>query len=512
MSHDAVVIGAGSNGLTTAALLAKRGRKVLLLERRDLVGGLAAAEEFHPGYRSPGLLHDTSGVRPWVIDALGLERFGLRLRGRAPDLLSLAEDGSGLVLHGDPARAAEAIGERSSRDAERYAAYRGFIDGIRGVLSGFLDRPPLDLLEPESIGILELARRLFPLRRLGRKRMMELLRLPPMCVGDWLAEWFETGPLQAALAYPALAGGFAGPRSPGTNLNLLLREAAAGAGVEGGGPALVGALERAARDLGVELRTDAGVERILIDSGAACGVRLEHGEELRAPVVAASCDPKRALLGLLPAGALSRRVEQRMRQYRTRGTTAQMLLALDRPLELRGAAGGPVELALTAGSLLRLERAFDAVKYRRLPEEPILEIHAPTDPAGELAPAGHRVVSILAHFVPYDLEPGWDDEQRRRLGERITSQLERHAPGLSSSVVASELISPADLETRYGLTGGQIHHGEQALDQLLIRPTPDCAGYRTPVEGLFLCGGGSHPGGGLSCAPGALAAAAIDSA
>jgi phytoene dehydrogenase-like protein len=227
---------------------------------------------------------------------------------------------------------------------------------------------------------------------------------------------------------------------------------------------------------------------------------------LEAGQVASSCDPRTTFLKLLPRGDAWARAERNLRAFRARGTTAHISWALDRPPAFPAAGGITPEFARISPGLLQIERAFDAVKYRRFSDEPALEVHIPGVADGERAPAGHAVVSALVHFAPRDLEAGWDDSQREALADRASAILELHAPGFSSSVVARKVRSPADLEEEYGLDGGQIHHGEHYLDQLLIRPVPGCVGYRTPVTGLFLCGGGSHPGGGLTCAPGALAA------
>jgi phytoene dehydrogenase-like protein len=237
---------------------------------------------------------------------------------------------------------------------------------------------------------------------------------------------------------------------------------------------------------------------------------LAGGERIEAPVVAASCDPKHLFLNLLAPGVIPYRLEHRIRMFRTRGTTAQLLLALDTPVRFacRPEANG-IAFARTGGSLTRLEKAFDAVKYRTFSETPALEVHVPTVAAPDLAPAGHSVMSVLIHFAPYDLEAGWDEAQKERLGNRVVEILETHVPGLKSTIVSGQILSPRDLEERYGITGGHIHHGEHSLDQLLMRPAPECSEYRTPVPGLFLCGAGSHPGGGLTCGPGALAASSI---
>jgi len=506
---DVIVIGAGVNGLTAAGLLARRGRKVLVVERRDAVGGLASGFAFAPGYRSAGLLHDTTGVRPHVVDALGL---GLSIRPARPSILALGDAGASLMIHGVEAEAVRAIAALSAKDAAAWPRFRGFIERIRPVLGRFVDEPPVDLIGIESMGSWDLLKRALRVRRLGADDMMELMRLPPMSVADWLGEWFETDLLKAALALPALTGAFMGPRSPGGNANLLLHECAAGTGVAGGAPALVAALERAARDAGATIRTGAAVEEILLSDGAARGVRLAGGERIASRGVAASCDPRTALLGLLPPGAIAWHTEHRLRHFRARGIVAQVLLALDKAPVFPGAGGVPVEFARTGAGLDDLERAFDAVKYRRCPAAPVLDIHVPTVSAPGLAPEGGAVVSALVHFAPYDPEGGWDDAAHAALADRVIAILERHAPGIASSVVGREVLSPRDIESRYGTTGGHLHHGESALDQILVRPAPECARYATPVPGLTLCGSGSHPGGGLTCAPGALAARSILSA
>jgi phytoene dehydrogenase-like protein len=490
-------------------LLARAGRRVLVVERRGELGGLASGDELHPGYRSAGLLQDTGGVRRGIVRELGLERHGLQLRREPPRVLALGDDGPGLMLGSNVAATTRALGAFSARDGQRYGGYRAFIESVRHLFASLLDAPPVDLLDPGADGNWTLLRHAVRLRRLGRKPMMELLRLPSMSLDDWLGEWFECDLLKAALALPALSGTWLGPRSPGSNANLLCREAIAGPGVSGGATALVAALERAARDAGVETRVAARVERILVESERACGVVLDDGAELRAAVVAASCDPRQTFLNLLPATAISSRLEHLIRNFRTRGTTAQLLLALDAPLRFATESESEIEFARCASSLRQLEQAFDAVKHRRLPERPVLEIHVPSVSTPGLAPSGHTVVSALVHFVPFDLEGGWDEDQRERIGDRVLELLERHAPGVSSSVVARKMLAPPDIAAHHGVTNGQIHHGEQSLDQLLVRPVPECNRYRTPLPGLFLCGSGSHPGGGLTCAPGALAARAI---
>jgi phytoene dehydrogenase-like protein len=332
-----------------------------------------------------------------------------------------------------------------------------------------------------------------------------------MCVADFLNERFATPLLVEGLAAPALVGTWAGPWSAGTTTFWLLAECAAGRFVEGGPPALVAALERAARAAGAEIRTGAEVVRIRAEGGRVVGLALGSGETLDAPVVVATSDPKRTLLELVAPGVLPIRIEEEAQRIRSRGTAAKIHLALDGPLELAGRPGDSSEaIRIGGGHVDDLERAFDAVKYGEASAAPHLEVRVPTVADPGLAPAGHHIVSILASFAPYDLKAGWSEAARARLLESVLARLERHAPGVRSRLVAAELLAPPDLEARFGVTGGQLHQVEPALDQLwVLRPSPSTARYATALPGLFLGGAGSHPGGGVRPTPGLLAAEAV---
>jgi phytoene dehydrogenase-like protein len=339
--------------------------------------------------------------------------------------------------------------------------------------------------------------------------MREILRLGPMCVADWLGEWFETELLRSVLAGPSLEGAFLGPWSPGTNANLFRREALAGPAVSRGPQALVDALVRAAESHGATIRFAAPVDSIRVAAGRVEGVGVDGGEPVDARAVVATCDPRSALLGLLGRSDRAPSVERNVAAYRSLGCTAKIHLALRRPLRFAGRPDLSAAYVRTGETLDDMERAFDAAKYGRFSSTPILDVHVPTiaDPA--LAPPGHHVASILASFAPHDLAGGWTEERREALGDAVVAALERHAPALRDAIVAREVLAPPDLEERYGLTGGHLFHGDHALDQLLVRPVPECARYRTPIAGLFLGGSGSHPGGGITCGPGRLAAAAV---
>lgn len=485
--YDEIVIGAGVNGLIAATRLATGGRRVLVVDRGNRPGGRCASHTFHPGYRSPGLLSDTAAFRPVLSDELDLGRFGIRRCGSAARCFTLLSGGTQVAPY----------------DTDN--PWHAWLGKVAPVIESFIDGPPLELLHPERAPLTELLQRGFELRRLGRKTMMELLRVPPMSLADWLRESFDDEPTMAALALPALIGTWLAPRSPGSAFNLLFDRIAASTQVHGGTPALIEGLVAAAKAAAVTFRYDAKVERLHVEAGRVTGVVLGGGETIAAKRVAASSNPRQLMLEQLPVGLLPWRQRRRYRAYRCRGTTAQLLLALDGvPAALEG-----IEFAQTATSLDEIERAFDAVKYRTFSDAPVLWIHQASLAAPVLAPAGGATLSVLIQYVPHDLADGWTDDARARLLRAVLRRLEDRVPGIGERVVGSELLDPPEIERRYGLPGGQIHHGEHALDQWLVRPDPDAAAYETPVPGLWFCGGGSHPGGGLTGAPGRLATRAM---
>lgn len=506
---DVAVIGAGHNGLTAAAWLARQGRKVVVLERRERAGGLAASEEFVPGYRTAGVLHETAAVRRWVVSQLDLVGHGLELRKEGLPILIPAATGSGYLHWRNPERAASEIAALSSTDGESYRKFRAFVSRLQPVVRKVFDEPPADLERLGPGDLWDLGRRALTLRLLGRADMMELFRIVPMCVADWLREWFETEIISAALAGEAVTHGVTGPWSPGTNLNLLLSETLAHAGVKGGPASLLAALEKAAAGVGVEVRTAAPVKALNFENGTVAGVILEDGEVVAARQVAAACDPKTLFLDLIPPHYLLLEFEREVTLYRTRGTAARVDLALRAYPEFTCRPKLEAARIRTGATLDELERAFDPVKYRQMSTRPMLDIYVPTVERPELAPAGHHVFSILVHWVPYALEGGWGADQKEQLFERVMDTLGRYAPTSRELTVGHRVMTPVDLESDYGVSGGHLYHGEHATDQLLTRPTAQCAQYATPFPGLYLCGSGSHPGGGITCAPGALAARAI---
>lgn len=507
--YDIIVIGGGHNGLTAATILAKKGKKVLVVEKRDILGGIAAGEEFHSGYSTTGLLHDTSGVRSDVVSDLQLQKFGLEIESNRADVTLLSKDGKSVNIQASVEGTAAAIKEFSEKDAQSYKEYQEFLKKISKVINNLMDNPPPDV-DVENLtmaSLVVLAKKGMLLKGLGNKTMMELLKVAPMCVTDFLNEKFETDFIKAGIAAPALYGGYAAPWSAYSTINLLLWECASRSNVKGGPQALINALEKAAKHAGVEIRTSSAVERILLnDEGAAIGVRLVGGEEIQSSKVAASCTPKETFLNLFGDFEIEYELDYWIEKVRSRGTTAKVNIAVNKTVELNGKT---VEYARTGNSFDEMEKAFDPVKYKEVTDMPFLDIHIPTVSNSTLALEGHSVVSVLVHQIPYDFKIGWNDKTKKTLGDNVLKELEIYSPGISSAVVSMEVLSPLDFEERYNLTEGHIYHGEHFVDQLITRPIPACARYSTPINGLFLCGSGSHPGGGITCAPGSMAAEEI---
>lgn len=503
--YDIIVIGGGHNGLTAATALAKKSKKVLLLEQRPILGGIAAGEEFYPGYQTTGLLHDTSGVRSQVIKALNLEKFGLKTKNARPAVSLLSKDGDSLQLRPDMEATIAGISKFSQKDANNYIIYRAFIDKISGFIGKLMNEIPPDLNNLGSKQLWDLAKKGMAMKKLGKKTMMEFLKVAPMAVADFLNEKFETDFIKAGIAGPSIYGSYTGPWSSYTTFNLLLWECTANECVIGGPQALIRSLENAANEAGVDIRTDTQVDKIMLDENRkVSGVKLAGGEEITAPIVASSCTPHETFHELLLPNQIDYALEHGIKHFRSRGTTAKVNLAVNREISFNGVSG--VEFARTGNSFDEMERAFDTVKYRKFSDEPVLDIHIPTIENPELAPKGHAVVSILVHFAPHHFEEGWSDDSKNELLNHVLKTLKQYVPDISTSLVGSEVLSPVDLESRHNLTNGHIFHGEHAIDQLITRPVPSCARYVTPINGLYLCGSGSHPGGGITCMPGYLGA------
>jgi phytoene dehydrogenase-like protein len=517
MKADVLVVGGGVNGLTTAALLAKAGRRPLVLEARGVVGGCAVTEEFHPGFRASTVAHLAGPFRAGLVRDLGL---AVEFVESEPRLYAPAPDGEGLALYGDAARTAAGIARLSPKDAKAWPEFAACLARIGPVLSRVLDMTPPDIDTPRLGDAFPLLGLGLGFRGLGRKDATRVLRWGPMAVADFVAEWFESERLRAALAGRGIWGAAAGPWSAGTTTQFLLLTAQAGGNaagsavhVKGGLGALTGALGEAVKRAGGTLRTGARVERFTVKDGRVSGVVLAGGEAIEAGAVVSALDPQKTFLSLLDPTLLDPDDARRLRNYRAKGMASKVNLALSGLPTFAGSAAGDPSLLRgrihIGPSIDDLEHAYDDGKYGRISKRPYLDVTIPTliDPG--LAPSGQHVLSVYVQFTPYTAK-GEAKEQREEVAEVTLSTLEAYAPGLRKLVVGKQVLLPRDLEAEYGVTGGHPLHGEPSLDQLFVtRPVLGLARYRAPLAGLFLCGAGTHPGGGVTGGPGQNAAAEI---
>lgn len=517
---DVIIIGAGHNGLVTAFYLATAGLRPLVLESRETAGGCVANETFAPGYQAP-LSNCIGPLRASIVRDMALGRTVTFIRPD-PRLVALGPDGHALVFATDPARTAEAIRPFSEKDAAAYPEFCATLRRLGGFLGDLLEMTPPDIDSPAAGELWELLKTGKRFRSLGKKDSFRLLRWGPMAAADLVAELFETDLLQAAVASRGVFGTAQGPWSAGSGAVLLLNAAidpapgGSSVSVKGGPGALARAMADAARGAGVQIRTGVRVARVIVEEDRASGVILEDGTEIRARAVISNADPRRTFLDLVDPVNLDPGFLTKVRNFRMRGTVAKVHLALSGLPTFAGVAN-PADLhgrVVIAPGIDYLERAFDPSKYGEIPQQPFLDITMPTLGDPSMAPAGKHVLSAHVQFVPYKLATGtpWD-EQRSELAAVVLRTLEQYAPGISGMVEATQVLTPVDLERTYGLTGGQIYHGEPSLDQLFtMRPILGWARYRTPIEGLFLCGSGTHPGGGITGASGQNAAREITKA
>jgi phytoene dehydrogenase-like protein len=518
-SRDIVIIGGGPNGLVAAGYLAKAGWKPLVLERRETVGGVASTEEFTPGFRCSSVLQSAGPFLPSIAAELGLDRHGLSPIATDVRVFAPAPDGRGIRLYEDPKKTAAELEKISAHDARGYLAFHQSLGRIGRVLEPLLRMTPPSIDDPsfsEMWGLFGVGRRF---RALPRRDAFRLLRWGPMAVADLVSEFFETELLRAVVAARGIAGTFAGPWSAGTSLGVILQAAtdanAAGPAsfLRGGLGALTGALAAAAKGFGARIRTGARVARIQTKAGAVSGVVLSTGEEVAARAVVSGADPKTTLLSLVDPVDLDPDFIQRIRNYRSVGALARVHLALselpDFPAARAGGSNGSSALSgrIHIGpDIDSLERAYDAAKYGDFSPHPYCDVTIPTVTDPSLAPAGSHVMSIAAQFAPYRLKTGDWNAKREALGDAVVETIAAYAPNLKSSIVGRRVMTPLDLEETYGLTGGHVFHGDSTLDQVFtMRPLLGWAQYRTPIRGLYLCGAGTHPGGGVTGAPGANA-------
>jgi len=515
--YDAVVIGGGHNGLTSAAYLAKAGKKVLVLERRHVLGGAAVTEEIFPGFKFSVYSYVVSLLRPEIIRELELPKHGLEILPLDGTITPLDDDYLWRVNdHGTTIRE---LRRWSKNDAEAYEEYGQLMAEMARFIKPILSIVPPDPGKLNPMDWLPLAGLAKGFKDLPTRLQTTFIQLMTMSAADFLDQWFETEPLKATMSASGIIGTFQGPRSPGTAYVLLhhymgeIDGAFRAWGIPKGGTGGVSnAIASAALSLGVEIRTEAPVARIDVKGGRTTGVTLESGEVLEADVVLSSVDSNLTFLKLLEPGTLDPDFEAEVRRYKYRGSSGKVNLALDGLPELACKPGvGPwLRGAISfSPNLDYMERAYDDAKFGRFSERPYIDCIMPTLVDPSMAPPGKHIMSCFVQYAPYKLEPDkeWNDREREAFGENVIDTLEERFPDIRSKILHKMFITPKDIEDVTGLTEGNIFQGELSLEQLFFnRPVPGWARYRTPVQNLWMCGSATHPGGGIMGAPGRIAA------
>ncbi len=517
--YDAIIIGGGHNGLVTAAYLARAGKKVVVLERRHLVGGATVTEEVFPGFKFSVFSYVVSILRPEIIRDLSLPAHGLTILPLESTLTPLP-NGDYLYRDGDHYRTLRDIARHSPRDAANYDDYARWMYQMAKAVKYMLGIIPPDpaSLNPKDLGGLAALGKHF--LGLGAEPLYMLTKLMTMSSADFLEEWFESDPLKATMSASGIIGTFLGPRSPGTAYVLLHHYMGEIDGSfrawgfhKGGTGAMAETIASAARALGVEIRLNAPVEQVIVKNGRATGVVLQNGDELAANIVVSSLDPKLTFLKLLDPTLLPDELTAAIRNFNIRGSSGKVNLALDALPNLACMPGQGAHLrgAISISpSVAYLERAYDDAKYGRFSQRPYIDMIIPSMIDPDMAPPGKHVMSCFVQYAPYQLREGTWPEQREAFGDAVVNTLAEYIPNLKDIILYRQVMTPWDIEQVTGLSQGNIFQGELSLSQLFfLRPAPGLAQYRTPIKGYWQCGSGTHPGGGITGAPGRLAALEI---
>jgi len=517
--YDVIVIGGGHNGLVNAAYLAKAGKKVLALERRHVLGGAAVTEEIIPGFLFSECSYVVSLLRPEIIRELDLPRHGLEilpLDGTFTPMLN----GDYLWRMNDHARTQREIRRHSRLDAEAYDEFSKMMTPMCRFVKPMLSMIPPDptTLNPRDLKQLHFMLQRF--RSLSSDERYTLIQLMTMSAADFLDQWFETDALKATMSASGIIGTFLGIRSPGTAYVLLHHYMGEIDGAfrswgfsRGGTGAISNAIGAAAREAGVEIRTQAAVDKILVKNGRAAGVVLKSGEEISATVVSSSVDPHLTFEKFMQPSDLPSDFLEGVRRYKYRGSSGKVNIALDGLPEFKAMPGTGAHLrgaiSISPG-VEYMERAYDDAKYGNFSRRPYIDMVIPslTDPS--VAPPGKHVLSCFVQYAPYKLAQGTWDDQREAFGDTVVNTIAEHAPNIKKLIIGRQVLTPLDLEREFGLTQGNIFQGELSLEQLFfLRPVPGWAYYRTPIDGLYMCGSATHPGGGIMGAPGRIASQVI---
>jgi phytoene dehydrogenase-like protein len=515
--YDAIVIGGGHNGLTNAAYLARAGKKVLVLERRHVLGGAAVTEEVFPGFKFSVCSYVVSLLRPEIIRDLDLPRHGLEILPLDGTFTPMP-NGDYLWRVNDHGKTRREIARHSRLDAEAYEEFGKAMLAMCRFVKPILNMVPPD---PATMNLRELAKLLFLGRRfrdLSNEDKYNQVQLMTMSAVDFLDQWFETDVLKATMSASGIIGTFLGVRSPGTAYVLLHHYMGEIDGAfrswgfsRGGTGAISNAIASAARESGAEIRTEAPIAKIIVRKGRADGVVLENGDEFQADVVSSSVDPRLTFTRFIEPDALPDEFLEEVQRYKFRGSSGKVNLALDALPDFKCLPGAGAHLrgAISISpSVEYMERAYDDAKYGNFSRRPYIDMVIPTLTDPSVAPPGKHILSCFVQYAPYKLRPGLNwDEQREAFGNNVIDTIAEHAPNIKNIILHKQVLTPLDLERDFGLSEGNIFQGELSLEQLFfLRPVPGWAQFRTPIKNLYICGSAAHPGGGIMGAPGRLAA------
>ena len=516
--YDAIIIGAGHNGLVAAAYLAKAGRKVLVLERRHLVGGAAVSESLYPGFTYSVCSYVVSLMRPWIIRDLELVKHGLSIVPLECSYTPQPE-GPGLCRWPDPDKNRREIARLSPKDADTYPEFGRAVGRLSRFVKPFIDSPAPDPLSLNPKDLWQLLGMGKAFRELGDDLAALQFKLTTMSGVDFLREWFESDELIAPMSCSGIIGTFLGVKSPGTAYVLLHHYMGEIDGSSrswgfavGGTGAISESIASSARSFGAEIRCSAPVDRVLIERGAATGVALESGDELHARTVVSGCEPRLTFDKFVGTEHLPSEFATQVSRYKCRGSSGKVNIALDRWVDFEGRPGDGMHMRgdiAIAPSTDYLERAYTEAKYGDFSQRPYINLVFPSLLDRGMAPPGKHVMSCFVQYAPYDIKEGpshWP-ERREAFGDAVVDTLAEYMPGLKDAILHRQVLTPWDMEQDFGLTEGNIFHGELGLEQLLFqRPVAGWARYKTPIRNLWLCGSGAHPGGGIMGAPGGIAA------
>jgi phytoene dehydrogenase-like protein len=517
--YDAVVVGGGHNGLTAAAYLARAGLTTLVLERRDIVGGCCVTEEIAPGCRVSTTSYIASMLRPEVISDLRLAEYGLRMVPCDPAIQVPFPDGHVVPWWADRGRAKAEFKKISAKDAETFVEVDDRLKKLARYLQPFFMEPPPEIDTRSMRGWGDLFRVGKKFRGISSDEVSQLISFLTGSLGEFLDHNYESEKIKTMFLANNVYGKHGGPYQPGTAIGLLFHLLSGGehelqgfyGHVMGGMGAITQALASSGRKLGVEIRTSAAVAHIDVRDGRARGVVLEDGTEIRARIVLSNADPKRTFLKMIAASELPNEFLHSIRGIKMEGPCAKVNLVLDAEPRFTGTSPTATALERTfytlVPSLAFAERCYDIAKFGEIPEELWVDCVVSSNADPSLAPEGKHILTCFVQYVPYHLREGNWDEKRELLGNRVIKKIAEYAPNVPNAIIARHVLTPLDLERTYGLTEGNIFHGDLRLEQLFfMRPVSGWSQYRTPVDGLYLCGAGTHPGGGVTGAPGHNAA------